>query len=324
MASQLIAGVDLGGTHFQVGIVDPDNRIVARRAGKTNASKGADAVLDAMADAINDAANEAGGPPAAVGIAAPGACDVKQGIVLQTGNLGWVDFPLAQHMQQRLGASVAIAIDNDVNAAVFGECQLGAAKGTGSALGVWVGTGIGAGIVVNDDVFYGPLWTAGEFGQQILTPHALTGEQRVEYACSRNAVTKRLIKLLEMQLPSAVPEILREMESTDDLRRINAAVLAQAYTRGDELTRTVIHESADLLGIAIANACTLLAIPTILLGGGLSEALANPYRDRIAATANKHVFPASHADQLDFRLTNLRENAGLLGAAMLARRRIDG
>src|SRR5688572_4116617 len=149
----LIVGIDLGGTNMQVGVVDERNRIRGRAGKKTKAREGADAVIDRIAAAIKEACNDAEVTLRdidAVGIAAPGAIDMPRGVILEAPNLRWYDFPLRDILRRKIRRPVVV--DNDVNGAVWGEFCLGAAKprakkGLGDVLGVWVGTGVGGGLV---------------------------------------------------------------------------------------------------------------------------------------------------------------------------------
>ncbi|MEM1165146.1 MAG: ROK family protein [Planctomycetota bacterium] len=325
MSSTLVCGIDLGGTHTQVGVVDTDGNIVGREGAKTQASLGVDAVLDNIAEAVRAAANQAGitaDQLASIGFAAPGGCDPVRGIVYETGNLGWPhNFPLGDEMAKRLPGP-PIVVDNDVNAAAFGEFRYGAAKDDPDLLAVWVGTGIGGGLVIDGRLHHGSLGTAGEIGQTLLLPSSPTGERLTEHACSRLAVVSRIALLIRRGRPSMVADLLREQEGDDaDPRRIDAAMVARAYHAGDELAVTVINESADLLGTAIANTLTVLAIGAVVLGGGLSEQCGHPYVERIAAATRAHFFPSAVGERIRFALTELRENAGLLGAAAIARDR---
>lgn len=312
----LVVGIDLGGTNMQIGVVDADGRVIGQSKKKTKADQGADAIVDRMARGIAAACEEAGttlDKMAAVGIGAPGAIDYERGVVLEAPNLGWRDFPLADRLGAALGGK-PVLLDNDVNVAVYGENRLGAGKGASDLLGVWVGTGVGGGLILNGSLYYGALGTAGEFGQMILFPRAALGHRTVEESCSRKNVVGRISKLAMSQHKTMLTEL------TDDLEGIGASTVAKAYEMGDELTRRVVNESADLLGDAIGSCITLLSLPKVILGGGLTEALGQAYVDRVAAAARSVVFP-SRLKSCEFVATVLADRAGLLGAAMLAQER---
>ena len=314
-----VIGVDLGGTHLQAGLVDHEGRILHRLGAKTNADQGVEAVLDAVARAAR-ACCEANGTDitelGALGFAAPGAVDFDNGVVIEAPNIGWADVPACAELSRRLGG-IPVAIENDVNAAALAEARIGAGRGANDALAIWVGTGVGGGIILNNRVHRGPLGTAGEIGQTLSPPalHAVPGA-RMERHASRGFVTQMIRAALDGGAPSVLQNI------TD--RRINAADLAKAYEEGDPLVTEHVNRATDWLGVAIANAITFLGIPLVLLGGGLAEEMPPAYPERLLATIRKAMFPAAHADKVEVRVTELRENAGLLGAALTARDAIEG
>lgn len=297
----LVVGVDLGGTNVQFGAVDADNRIVGRAAAKTGAAGGVEHVLDVLERGVADACAAAGVRPTeveAVGIAAAGAIDIPRGVVLSAPNLGWRDVPLRDLLARRLGTRVVL--DNDVNGAVWSEYHFGPARGRGDALGVWVGTGVGGGIVLGGRLHHGAFFTAGEIGHTILLPDGAPGSRTVEDHCSRTAFRARIA---EARGDGAMPDTKE---------------IAAAYAAADPIVTRVVHRGADLLGIAIGSWITMLAIDRVILGGGITEALGDPYVARVRASFEATVFPDKcRACRID--VTKLEADAGLLGAAMLAR-----
>ncbi|MFG0292304.1 MAG: ROK family protein [Phycisphaerales bacterium JB050] len=323
-----VVGIDLGGTNLQVGVVDASDQIIGRSKKKTKAEKGPDFVLNRIAEAVHEACEEADCTPAdlaAIGIGAPGAIDFATGTVLEAPNLCWNNIPLAAELSSRC-ANAPVLVDNDVNVAIYGENRLGAGCNAENVLGVWCGTGVGGGLILNGRLYHGGFGSAGEIGQTLLFPTAPLTHRLLEDVCSRTAVAHRLATLIEKNHPSSLPEIALRRDKEKDrkrtpLRDIGSSVIGTAYAEGDELTRTVVHETADLLGRAISNAVTLLALPNVVLGGGLTEALGQPWVDRVAASCREHVFPKA-ATQARFAATELEDRAGLLGAALLAREQI--
>lgn len=306
-----VVGIDLGGTHFQVGLVDRAGAIIRREGGKTRSERDADAVVDDLARAVRDITTHAGlslAGIAAVGIGAPGAIDAAATTVLEAPNLGWFNFPLTRILSDKLDGT-RVALDNDVNAAVLGENLFGAGNNSPDAIGVWVGTGVGGGLIRGHRVDRGPLGSAGEIGRTVLFPD-LEGDAGVmEWHCSRMHVARMIGEAIDAGRPSI---LARHRDA------ISASHMAEAYAQGDAVACAIINRSADLLGISIANAVSLTAIPLILLGGGMTEALGEPYARRIADSARRRVFPRTLAPHIDVRITRLRENAGLLGAAAIA------
>lgn len=170
--NEWVVGVDLGGTNMQAIVVDPTNKIVGRTHGRTEPERGADDVIDRLVETVDDACREAGTSLTeigAVGIAAAGAIDIPNGVILVAPNLHWENLPLLDRLREKIGRPVVL--ENDVNGAVWGEHHLGAGVGHGDVLGVWVGTGIGGGLILDGHIHHGAFFTAGEIGHTILTPN---------------------------------------------------------------------------------------------------------------------------------------------------------
>ncbi len=293
-----VVGIDLGGTNFTVGVVDAKGRLLGRDRRKTKAHQGRDAVIDRIVESVGNACRDAGTgleDIGAVGIGAPSAIDWDQGMVINAGNLGWRNVPLREILRKRFG--VPVVVDNDVNVAAWGEHVLGAGRGHEDMLAVWIGTGIGAGLVLRGDVWRGPGFTAGEIGQMILFPRSSVGRRTFEEHCSRTAM-------------------VRERSKEDG--PVGSGAIAQAYVDGDELVQQVVDDAADLVGLAIANAVTLLSLRCVVLGGGVTEALGDRYVERVRESFEWHVFPAT-LRKCAIVASELGDGAGVLGAAMLAR-----
>jgi glucokinase len=211
---------------------------------------------------------------------------------------------------ERLG--VDVFVDNDVNVAVFGEHRLGAGRGASDFIGCWIGTGIGAGLVLGGRIFHGKHLTAGELGHTILNPGNAPGTRSVEHTCSRTAISNRLVYLIKAGRKSVIPEL-----TEGKLDKVKSKVLAEAYQRGDELTVEVVHDSAERLGMALANCVTLLSLERVVLGGGLVEALGDSYVKQARKIIRREAFPAK-LREIDVVASELEDDAGVVGAALLA------
>ncbi|MSR45084.1 MAG: ROK family protein [Phycisphaerales bacterium] len=314
--SGLVIGVDLGGTNMSVGVVDCDHRIVASAKRKTKASLGLDAVIERICETIDRACEGAGvtiDQIDGVGIGAPSAIDFDEGMVINAGNLGWKNVPLRAIMQKRLGRTVVI--ENDVNAAIWGEVQLGAAKNWRDVLAVWVGTGIGGGLVLGGEVYRGAFHTAGEIGQMTLFPRCSPGRRTLEEHCSRLAMVRAMETIVGFYPQSKIRAALAA-RGEDSV--IGSSAIAECYGSGDELVVRVVDDAAELLGMAIANAVTLLSVESVVIGGGVVEALGKRYVARVRESFEWNVFPSS-LKKCHLVSSDLADCAGVLGAALLAR-----
>lgn len=319
MAKPLI-GIDLGGTNMQIGLVSPDWKMMGQAKRKTKADEGLDAIVGRIVEGIEEACALSKVPVAsvgAIGIGAPGAVDPVKGVVAEAVNLRWNDVPLAAILTRKL--KVKTFLDNDVNVAVVGENRIGAGKNARDVLGVWVGTGIGGGLILNGQLYYGAALSAGEIGHTILHPGRALGDRTLENACSRTAVVDRLVRLIRSNHKSKLTA-----EVGEEFHKIKSKTLAQFYhggARPDRLVCQVVDHSAHELGIAIANVVTLLSLPRVVLGGGLTEALGKEYVKRVEASTREHAFPAA-CRKVDVVESQLADTAGVFGAAMIAVERL--
>lgn len=314
----LYVGVDLGGTNIQCGVVSAAGRVIARGSVKTKADQGADAVIDRIASAVKDVLASAKAKPAevgAVGVGAPGAVDVTRGMVINAVNLRWNNFPLATVLKKTLKRPVVV--DNDVNVGTWGEFVAGAGKGETDLFGIFVGTGIGGGLVLNGRLYHGACHTAGEIGHTVIEDGADLGRRTVENLASRTAIVNLLNQLIAANHPSIIPKL-----TGGDASKIRSKVLAQAMRQKDPLTRDVVAQAARHVGIAIANTVTLLSLPCVVVGGGVTEALKKPWMDLVKASFQEHVFPAE-LKKCRIVASSLGDDAGVVGAALLAKQRTE-
>jgi len=315
-----VIGIDLGGTNMQIGVVDADNKVKGRTKKKTKADEGQDAVVNRLVSGIEEACEEAKikvSDLGAVGIGAPGGIDCKRGVVIEAPNLRWNDVPLGKILRDRLKTGTVV-VDNDVNVAVYGENKLGCGDNAQDVLGVWVGTGVGGGLVLNGHLYGGGFGTAGEIGHTVLFPGAALGNRKLEENCSRKFMVLRLARLIRANNKSMLTEIAGGDEKIES---VGAGALGEAYRKGDDLVTRVVDESAELIGVAIANTVTVLALPLVILGGGLTEALGEAYVKRVQSAVRAAVFP-ERCKSVKVVATKLEDDAGLLGAALLAREAI--
>ena len=313
-ASGLTVGVDLGGTNIQAGLVNHDGRILARDSTKTKAEEGEDTVVDRLCKLVEKVVDQGGEKLKnldAVGVGAPGAIDFERGIVLNAVNLRWRDFPLSEVVGKALGRPVVI--DNDVNVGAWGEYQAGAGRGFDDQFSMFVGTGIGGGLILGGRLFHGPHGTAGEVGHTVLHAGGGVGRLTLEQWASRTAVVDLITQMVRANRPSVVTEL-----TGGDFSKIRSKVLSEAYADGDPVVCEALNQAARDIGYAAANAVTLLSLPCVVLGGGLVEAIDPQWVDRVREAFMQVVFPES-LKECQIRSSTLGDDAGVIGAALLAR-----
>ena len=306
-------GIDLGGTNIQAGVV-VNGKVVTRDSTKTKPKDGLDAVLDRIAGLAGDVAKAHGcdlKDVTALGIGAPGAIDVKTRTVAVAVNLGWKDVPLGRLLEKKTG--LPVTLDNDVNVGTWGELRGGAGQGFDDVLGLFVGTGIGGGLVLNGQLVHGHHMTAGEIGHCVMRADAPRGRRTLEDLASRTNIVRHIVRLIETGHASELLEL-----ADGDPARIRSKILSKAYSRKDALTVEVVHDAAHYIGVAIANAVTLLSLPCVIVGGGATEALGTPWIKAIRESFAAHVFPPDLGKKTKIVASTLGDDAGILGAALLA------
>jgi glucokinase len=317
----LIVGVDLGGTNVSAGVFDGKSKLLGLQKNKTKAEQGSDAVIKRIVKTIQEALEISKSKledVAAVGIGAPGAIDVKRGVVLNAVNLRWTDFPLGKALAGEIKQNgLTVVVDNDVNVGTWGEYVAGAGRGIDDLLGVFVGTGIGGGLVLDGKLYHGHFSTAGEIGHIAMHPDGPLGRRTLENLASRTAVANLIGDLVRANRKSVITKLVE-----GNLADIRSRAIADAIKEKDELVTQVVQESAGYVGAAIANMVTVLSLKGVVLGGGLAEALGGPYLKWVRDAFERHVFPLELRD-CKLKLSELGDSAGVVGAAALARSRVD-
>jgi len=316
-----VVGVDMGGTKILSAVIDADGNILGTAKVPTKADEGTAVVIDRIADAIQKAIGKSGVNKAsieAIGIGAPGPLDPETGVVIFAPNLGWRDVPLKAELEARVG--IPTFVDNDVNVGTLGEHAFGAGKGVQNIVGIFVGTGIGGGIILHGELFHGASKTAGEIGHIIVKadgPRCGCGVRGcLEALASRTAMTKQFQKAIEKKGKKSVISKL----TNGDLNAIRSGVLAKAIRANDKLTLKVFREATKYLGVGIGSIVNFLNPEMIILGGGVVEALDDTFLDNIRAAAEKYALPNT-LDGVQIVRAELGDNSGILGAAALARQR---
>lgn len=318
MAMAPRGGIDLGGTKIQAVVVDDRNAVLGEARHPTPTNGGPPDVAAAIAAALREAAGAAGLAPealAGVGIGSPGAIDAAAGTVTSARNLpGWEgSFPLATVVREALGTRVVLG--NDVQVATDAEVALGAARGSRSLLGVFWGTGVGGGIVLDGRPWLGR-GAAGEIGHMVVVRDGRRcpcGRRGCMEAYSGRAAMEARARHRHKQGEKTVLfKLMREHERT----RLTSGIWARALAHGDALAIELIEEAVAALGAGVASAVNLLDVETVVIGGGLGVRFGQPYVDRIAAAMGPHLFSDDRPP--DVRLSELGDLGGAIGAALLA------
>jgi glucokinase len=311
-------GIDLGGTKIQTVVVDPNNKVLGESRRPTPTSGGPEDVAREMAVALREAAAQAKlgtRDLAAVGIGSPGDADEKTGVVSDARNLpGWTgSFPLGEHLSDQLG--IPVAIGNDVSVAVQGEFELGAGKQFNTVLGVWWGTGVGGGLILDGKPWLGR-GAAGEIG------HMVVKRGGARCTCGRKGCMEAYAGRAAMEIKArkevergAKTQLFRIMEERGR-DRLTSGVWERALKHGDDLATHLINRAVAALGVGIASAVNLLDPEAVIIGGGLGVRFGEEYVSRIATRMHPHLFVPDRPPHM--HVASLGDLGGAIGAALLA------
>jgi len=312
-------GIDLGGTKILAAFVNRKGTIIERVKLPTKIKKSADLIqmFFQAIDTLLDYASWKREDGCTIGIGAAGLIDPDRGIILQAPNLKVLeDLNLRQPLQERY--QIPVFIDNDVNVGTFGELQLGAGQGASDVVGIFLGTGIGGGIITNGQIYHGFTKTAGEIGHVSLRyngkKHPLNTAPRgtLEAYAGRLAIARQIRKQIKQGKSSIVPSLI-----DNDWKRFKSGTLKKALKKDDKVVQDVLSQTAEFVGIGIANIAHTLGPQKIIVGGGVMEAVGDYLLPRIIQSARSRTLENS-LKGVEIVEAALADDAIILGAAMLA------
>jgi glucokinase len=315
----LRGGIDLGGTKIEAIVVDDDEKVRGQNRQPTPTEGGPEDVATKMAEAMKGAASAAGietGSLVGIGVGSPGDVDDRTGAVANARNLpGWHGrFELGRALSEALGAKVHLG--NDVRVATQAEFELGAGKPYHSVLGVFWGTGVGGGLILNREPWLGR-GGAGEIGHMVVRRGGAlcTCGRRgcMEAYSGRAAMEARARRQADKGENTELFKIMKDRGRT----RLTSSVWEHAYLQEDQLAVELIDRAVRALGAGIASAVNLLDIEAVIIGGGLGVRFGQPMAERIASEMHPHLFNDFRPPAV--RVAGLGDLGGAIGAALLAR-----
>ena len=309
-------GIDLGGTTMTAGLVNEDYEIVGKITWATRLPRPAEDLEKAMADLCREVAKQNGvdfSEVRYVGIGTPGSVNFTTGFVGYNTNFNYYDWNLGTDLEALLGCKVYV--ENDANAAAFGEYIAGGAKGYKDAVVITLGTGIGSGIILDGKILRGFNFAAGEMG------HTVIVKDGRKCNCGRHGCWERYASA--RALSEDTKAAMREHRDTimwdlvKDIDHVNAKTSFDAMEKGDALAKQVVENWMEYVGCGIANVVNTFEPEVIFIGGGLSnqgETLLGPVR----AYVEKETHDITTGRIPEIRACVLRNDAGVIGAAALA------
>jgi glucokinase len=315
-----VLGIDLGGTKILTGVVDFEHRIMGRAKRPTPAKEGAEAILKAIIDCADEALAEAAvsrGQLAGIGIGSPGPLDAQAGVILFSANLNVKDFALGPDVAKAFGRPTLV--QNDVRVGGYGEFRLGAGRGKRDLIVAFVGTGIGGCVVQGGQVLTGYTGNAGELGHMVIKaggPRCGCGQRGcMESLASKTAIARRVHKAIRRGIPTVLSSHL-----TDKQSRLKSRELSAAVEDNDAVAIKEVHRAAHFLGLGLGGLINVLGPEMVIVGGGVTGALGAPWINLIRASAKRQVL-VDPEGKIKIEAAALGDNAGILGAALLARER---
>jgi glucokinase len=308
--SKVTIGIDVGGTKIAGGVVTADGRIIDEGRRKTPARDVA-ATRTAIAELVRELADRH--DVGAVGIGAAGFVAADRSTVMFAPNVAWRDEPLGALLTAEL--SLPVVVENDVNAAAWGEFQFGAGEDVNDLLMVAVGTGVGGGIILDGELIRGAFGVAAEIGHIRVVPQGLV------CGCGRHGCWEQYGsgRALVREARSRVVEDDQLYEAVNgDVEKISGPMVTDAARSGDPLSIALLADLGDWLGAGIATLSAVLDPAVVVVGGGVADA-GHLLLDPIRKSVEDNMPAADNRPHLEVRLATLGNEAGMIGAAHLAR-----
>ncbi len=317
MPDQLRGGIDLGGTKIQTAIIDASGDVKGEARHPTPTEGGPPEIVKAMGAALTEAAEQAGvetSELAGIGVGSPGDADEKTGVVSSARNLpGWEgSFPVGETLAKDLGTEVRIG--NDVDVATQAEFHLGAGREFQTLIGVFWGTGVGGGLILDGKPWIGR-GAAGEIG------HMVVQRGGAKCTCGRRGCMEAYAGRMAMEAEAqrqhkeGVKTDLFKLMEKHDKPRLTSGIWERALDHGDKLASDLLERAIEALGTAIASAVNLVDPEAIIIGGGLGIRFGERFMDPLTEEMGKHLFVDERPPAV--RVAMLGDLGGAIGASLL-------
>ena len=308
-------GIDLGGTNIKVGVVDENYNIVGRSNIKTNLPRPAEEIVDSIVEGVKlacDDAKIAVSDVNSIGIGTPGTANRNTGVVLYSCNLGFNNFSLGGMLSEKLGTEVFV--ENDANAAAFGEVVNGAGKGYKNVVVITLGTGVGGGIIIDGNIYTGFNFCGAELGHSVIE---YNGRQ---CGCGRKGCFEAYSSATA--LINFTKEAMEEDKNTKmweiagSIEKVDGKTAFDGFRAGDKTATDVVNKYINYLGCGLTNVVNIFQPEVLLIGGGIckeGENLTKPLLEYIAKES--YCIDPNCSTKLD--IAKLGNDAGIIGAAYL-------
>ena len=307
--SDVIIGVDLGGTHVRAARLNRQLDILERHKTRTQADEGLDATLDRIKAIIRRVLPDDETPVAGIGISAPGPLNPVTGVVVAPPNLpGWHDVPLGDILHDEF--DLPVYVGNDANVAALAETTRGAAQGYRHVIYITVSTGIGSGMIIDGRLLLGREGLAAEAGHIIMVAE----EGRIS-TLEKEAAGPALARKARARLENGAESRLRDLVD-GDLSRISARVIGEAVEEGDALALDIVRRGGQMVGLGIVSLLHLFNPEIVVLGGGVTN-IGAPLFDPLREAVRQYTIDDTYWKDLAIEPAQLRDDVSIIGAAAL-------
>ena len=308
-------GIDLGGTNIKAGVVDEEFKIIAKATCKTNLPRPAEDICRDMAEVAKQAVAEAGltlDDIESVGIGTPGTANSAEGIIEYSNNLGFKDFHVVELMKTFIDKPCYV--ENDANAAAYGEFVAGAAKGANNAVCITLGTGVGGGIIIDKKIYSGFNFAGAEIGHTVVDPNGpmCTCGRRGCFEVFSSATG--LIRMTKEAMEADPSSVMNEM--SEKMGKVSARTAFNAMREGDKAGKEVVDKYIRYLALGITNTINIFQPDILCIGGGVcneGDPLLLPLKELVA----KEVYTKNSSKNSEIVIAKLGNDAGIIGAAFL-------
>jgi len=316
-----IISIDMGGTKVLGCIVNSKDGIVSKVKIPTDQNSSGSEYIEALATVVNGVIDESGHDEkkiVAVCLGVAGSVNPTTGVIALAPNLGLKNFNMKEALQKKI--DVPVLIENDVNLAALGIKNFEVGKKAKNMLAVFVGTGIGGGLIINKDIYRGSSFTAGEIGHVLVNkngPVCGCGKRGCfEAIASRTAVVNQIINDIKSGKKSSLADYVKSGE------KIKSKILSAAVNEGDKVAVKRVAKSCEVIGSVLAGLTNFMNFDMIVIGGGMIEQLKEFMLPKIEIAFNDHVLKAAATD-LEIVTSELGGNAAIWGGIALAEEFLD-
>lgn len=309
-------GIDLGGTNIVAGVVDENYKIIGKGKMKTNMPRPAEEIADDMAKTVMMAIEDAGitiDDIEVLGIGSPGAIDPIKGVVTYANNLSFYDLPITAMMKERIGKD--FFVENDANAAAYGEYIAGAGQGTRNFVAITLGTGVGGGIIIDGKIYSGSNYAGGELGHTVIS---MNGEKCTcgRYGCWEAYASATALINQTKQAMCRYPDSLMWKLCEGDIENVSGITAFDAMRSNDPIGRMVVERYCEYVAVGLSNIMNIFQPDVICIGGGISNE-GDTLTDPIKAFVTGENYARNVGHKTVIKTADLGNDAGIIGAAYL-------